>query len=207
MHKTIKRAAMAGLFCTLTATQTLADPILYFGGSRGIGLVSSNAASQPGVVATGLPSNLGVFAGVRFDQPGMFYGAELSADFNTNGVMSYGGATCASGSAGGNYFCTRKATLRLRGLVGTQVGRLEVFGTLGYGVMFGQGAIDAVGNTAPGSTGGITYGAGVQWDAGRGKLRVELIHDEFTNIIRRPGGIHAPNWVSNSIRASYVMRF
>lgn len=51
------------------------DRLGYSGASRSYEFLFSNTSSQPGAIATGSPMSFGMIAGIRFDQPDMFYGA------------------------------------------------------------------------------------------------------------------------------------
>jgi hypothetical protein len=147
---------------------------------------------------------------MRFENEKMFYGIEGNVDFALSGEMNFNGATCADGFADAPYFCTQTAIARIRGIVGTdlQGSAYEIFGSLGYAVMFGQGAIGPGGETDAGSVGGLTYGIGVQRSMSSGAMvRAEIIQDQLGSIITMPDGSFAPTWSATSFAVSYVLKF
>lgn len=189
---------------TFLASSAYAE-MQYYGGG-GIGY--SKATSEDNNIRTseGDLFELGVTLGARYDRQRLFFAAELDSDINVGGEMEYSGTPC-SGGASGPYFCSQAATVRLRGMVGTSISSYEVFGTLGYAVMFGNGAISPAGNTDLGSVGGVTYGVGAQKAFGNGTLRLEVIQDSLTSIIDKPAGQGEPTWEATTVKVSYLWDF
>lgn len=103
--------------------------------------------------------NWALFGGVRFNRDTLFYGAEL--DYSTSS---------------GPYFVNDGDTWRLRGLIGTSIGDVDVFGALGVG------QFDAGMTTIHGSGGAdiLTYGVGAEYEISDGvRLRGEWLQDEW----------------------------
>ena len=209
MTKTVLSFAAVAATGAFFAGAAAAEPTFYLGGGLSFGTATSLPApgSPLSDASTGNPVALGATVGVRGGAGNLFFGAELDADIALSGTMDFGGVTCADGFANAPYFCSQDATVRIRGILGTDLGGYELFGTLGYGVMFGQGAINPGGATDAGSVGGVTYGLGIQTDMGAGMVRAELIRDDFNNIITMPDGIYSPTWQNSSLKLSYIMSF
>lgn len=100
-----------------------------------------------------------LYGGVRFESGQVFYGAEL--DYSTSS---------------GQNFVNDGDTWRLRGLVGTSVGPVDVYAALG------GGQFDAGRTTIHGGDGAdiLTYGVGVEYEIADGvNLRGEYLRDEW----------------------------
>jgi len=211
MLKAITRTALAA--AALTATSAYAD-----GSYVGVGLGYSSIESLhtdpgPGSGASELETAVvGLTTGYRWDLGRGFAAAEVDADFSLDSDLgnTVTGATCPTPGATGAYYCSQNATIRLRGIYGIPVGNnWDVFGTLGYGVVVGQAAtgtnlIDRA------VTGGLTASLGTQVPVGLGKLRVEVIHDNFTNAIDKPTsafGTYSPSWEATSLKATFIYSF
>ena len=104
------------------------------------------------------------------------------------------------------YMCSQTATVRARAMIGTEVQGYELFGTLGYAVLFGDQANAPNGSTVPVSVGGITYGIGAQTAMGTGKIRAEVIWDNLETIISSPSTA-TPTWSSTTAKVSYIIEF
>ncbi|MEE9452756.1 MAG: hypothetical protein V3V13_00045 [Paracoccaceae bacterium] len=206
MSKIWKLCAVLVSVTAFFATSVQAQMQYYYGG--GIGY--SNASSYSGgATSIGDLASIGLTFGARINPglaSGLFYGYEIDADINVAGVMESAGAACSSGASDA-YFCSHDATGRFRGLVGTSLGGFEVFGTVGYAIMFGQGAVSGAGATDAGIVGGVTYSIGAQKAFGNGTVRLEVIRDDLTSIIKRPAGTYAPTWETTSVKISYLLSF
>lgn len=189
----------------------LADSGVYLG----VGVSASDARSFPSAAApsgsdsSGTLGGLSVTLGNRFETGGAFYGVEANADFSLTGHLENGGLSCSDGVASSLYFCDHTATVRLRGLAGTGVGKsdYEVFGTVGYAAMVGEGAIDTTGLTDTGAVSGFTFGFGIQREIIGGRLRAEVVRDRLETSLTKPGGTATPTWEATSVIFSYVMDF
>lgn len=203
VSKTVLRVmTLAGT--TLFANSASAQ-MSYYGGA---GLSYSSASSQSASSSSeGDLFGLSLTSGIRFDtSSSIFYGAEIDGEINLSGDLAFtgNGLTCADGSAADAYFCDQNATLRLRGLVGTNIGGFDVFGTVGYGAAHGLGAIDEDGSTQTVVSAGLTYGVGAQTSFGGGTARLEVIRDDFSNNLQ---GNFDPEWSATSVKASYLWSF
>lgn len=188
---------------TLLASSAYAE-MQYYGGG-GIGYSKATSNGDFGFSSEGGLFQLGVTLGARYDRQRLFFAAELDSDINVGGEMEYSGTPC-SGGAIGPYFCSQAATVRLRGMVGTSISSYEVFGTLGYAVMFGNGATNT-NTTGRGSVGGVTYGIGAQKAFGNGTVRLEVIQDSLTGIIDKPADRYSPTWEATTVKVSYLWDF
>ncbi len=192
----------------LVSGSAFAQGSFYMGGGIGYAMAESEPSSSGGPASSGDLGMIGVTAGYRHDFPANFAAAELDADFNLTGEMERNGLSCDDGFAQAPYFCEHDATVRLRGLFGADVGAgYEVFGSAGFAMMFGQGAIGPGGNTDGGSVTGYTVGLGAQRALGAGTGRVEVIYDKLDNIRDEPDGIYEPTWQATTIKASYLFSF
>lgn len=180
---------------------------IYIGGGLALGAAFSDAYRDSGGVSEGTLTGFGITAGKRYDAQGFFYGGELDADINLIGEMEQNGVSCSDGFASGPYYCSQAATIRLRAVAGTDIGPVEVFGTLGYAFMFGQGALGLDGKSDYGINGGLTLGVGIQRQIGQGVFRIEYIRDNLTNNLVSPEAMYAPTWSANSAKISYLWAF
>ncbi len=190
-----------------TATTGSAQTSYYFGG----GLVYSMASSTFSVTAPneGDLYGLGLTYGMRVDSGSYFYGGEVDADINVGGELRLlgTGPACSEGFASNAYYCSQTATMRLRGIFGTNMGGFDVFGSLGYGIIYGEGAIGPSGVSATAVSGGFTYGIGAQMPMAGGTMRFEIIQDEFTQSISQACCDSAPEWSATSAKVSYLWTF
>ncbi len=210
MSKFIFGGAYVLAMAVTLAPAAQAEPKFYLGGGLAYsGAVSKHEPDAPlEAENNGNLTGLGVTGGVRFGNPGLFYGAEIDTDFNIGGELTarFNGRSCADGFAIGPYMCSQTATVRARAMIGTEVQGYELFGTLGYAVLFGDQAIAGNGITAPVSVGGITYGIGAQTAMGAGKIRTEVIWDNLETIISSPSTAN-PIWNSTTAKVSYIIEF
>lgn len=158
----------------------------------GVGIGITDATSEPNAVTTNESEatfgTLGLTGGFRWDTPTMFYAAEANLDIGLGADFddAVTGLPCET-SAAGPYYCSQEATLRLRGLLGTDIGGgYELFGSLGFAAMQGQGAISPFAQDR-GINSGYTVGVGVQRAMAGGTMhRLELIYDNLSNTIESP---------------------
>ncbi len=200
-----KRAVLAAsVTIAMLATSASADGMYY-----GIGLGITDAESDPKVFAPSTSgatfATLGATAGYRWDRSGHFLGAEanldlgLGADFDDD----FTGTACKT-DAYGPYYCSHKATLRLRGMIGTEIGNgMELFGTLGLAAMSGDGAI-YIDQQDGGVNTGVTVGMGLQKQVGRNTHRIELIYDDLSSNSTKPGGIYEPEYKAVSLNYTLI---
>lgn len=197
---------------TVLAPAAQAQMSYYYGG----GLTYSNAVSLPNPSATSSDAStgdlfgIGLTSGVRFDRGNLFYGAELDADINIGGAMTFigNGLSCADGFASSPYICSQNATVRARAVFGTDISGFEVFGTVGYAVMAGRGATGGDGRNAVLALGGLTYGIGAQRPFGAGKLRAEIIWDDLSDIVANPSNSpFQTDWTATTAKVSYIIEF
>jgi Outer membrane protein beta-barrel domain len=149
---------------------------------------------------------LGLTVGYRFAGAGqLFYAVEGDADFSRAEFTGTGGGLQCPDGADGAYYCTQDATVRLRGLVGTEIGKgWEGFATLGYGVVFGTASTNS--GIPDVTNGGLTYGVGMQRTLGDGMARVELVRDDFGTMMKNPSDYDA-TYEATTLKASYIFSF
>ena len=203
-------SALALSVALMAAHSASADGIYY-----GFGLGYTSAESEQGGGGSGFSdldsAMLGLTTGYKWNMTSGFAALEMDADlsFGQKTENTITGLEC-SGGASGAYFCSHDATVRFRGIYGMPVGNgWDIFGALGYGMVFGDGATSGS-TTGSAVTGGITAGVGVQKQLGSGTLRVEFIHDNFKNGLKNPsfGGIsYSPTWEANTLKATYLINF
>lgn len=197
----------------LTTTAASADGIYY-----GFGLGLTSAESEQGGGGVGFSEidtpMLGVTTGYKWNVNSGFAGLEMDADlsFGSSLENTISGATCSSAAgATGAYFCSHDATVRFRGVYGRDVGNgWNIFGALGYGFVSGTGATSTT-TSDDAITGGITAGIGAQKQFGAGTLRIEFIHDNFSDGLKKaspgPGVSYTPTWEANTLKATYLINF
>ena len=186
--------------------QAQTQPGLYVGG--GLSFTSADStASTNGVSGSGSSTGelfgLSIVSGYLWSGGGTWnFGAELDADFSLNGAID--GASCGS-AATGAYMCDHKATVRLRGIVTTQVGAGTIFGALGVGVALGDFA-DGPFTVSSGSVYGASVGVGfVRPIGGNASIRGELNYDMFNNADQFGG--QASDWSAVSARVMAIFQF
>lgn len=202
MVKTSLKAALVSL-AVLAAGPAAANGF-YYGAGLGYSHVKSGTSSFGPQASKADLGILGVTLGYRFDRPTMFFSGELDTDFRLGGDFKDkdSGNTCDAG-ASGPYYCSKNTTVRLRGLVGTQVrGGYEVFGSAGVVEVFGTSATSSFTHANVRST-GFTLGLGVQRKlAGTGIGRVELIYDKADSS-NNPGG-YKPQYNAVTLKATWL---
>ena len=153
---------------------------------------------------------MGLTLGVRQEAGWGFIGGEVDADISGGAEFVYApeSATCAQ-EAFAPYMCTHDATIRLRAVIGADAGNgASVFGTFGLGIAIGDSAIET-NETAPMSVGGTTFGLGFQRLMGSGTARIEVIYDDFTNILKEPHPVEDfdPTYEAVTVKVSYLFPF
>lgn len=195
----------------LAATAAAADPGFYYGVGLGYSMMESKESDLPGADASEEKAGLiGLTLGYRWENASIFYGAELDGDFSfgTDFENSMSGTPC-SVSASGPYWCSHDATLRLRGVVGQALPNgLEMFGSLGLAIVFGESAVQEIPRDNVAST-GFTVGIGVQQPFARGGMgRLELIYDRADNSngpTLGPGNpVYDPTFEAFTLKATYL---
>ena len=206
-------AAALTLSVAMMATHSASADGFYYG----FGLGYTSAESEQGGGGTGFSeldtAMLGLTTGYKWNVTSGFAALEMDADlsFGQKTKNTVTGFECSGGGASGAYFCSHDATVRFRGIYGMPVGNgWDVFGALGYGMVAGDGATSGT-TSASAITGGITAGIGVQKALGNGTLRVEFIHDNFSNGLKKPSAIFgtefSPTWEANTLKATYLINF
>ena len=206
----------------VTTTLTAATAALADGPYLGLGLgymkADSDAGGPSGLYGSGSSELkapvIGLTAGYRWNLRTGFAAAEVNGVFSTGSDFknTANGNTCPAPGATGAYYCSHKATIRLRGIYGMPIGNSwEIFGALGFGAMTGDGAI-STSTVDRGVNVGVTVGLGAQRQIGQGKLRIEFVHDNFNSTKTKPtssgGSIgYEPSYRANSIMASYIFSF
>lgn len=192
--------AAAGVAAILATSAVEAEDGFYAGLGLGAGWGESDGGDSAGSLG-----NVGLTLGFRQDMDGFFWGGEIDSDLSFHDLLESSGVSCDT-QAFGPYYCTHDATLRFRGVIGTELmDGLELFGTFGIGVMEGQGAID-ISATDSATTAGFTGSLGVQMDLGPGTLRGEVIYDNFTHNLE-PAAIYTPTWSETSAKVTYLIGF
>ncbi len=101
MSKFIFGGAYVLALAATLAPAAQAEPQFYLGGGLAYsGAVSKHGPDEPlGADNNGNLTGLGVTGGVRFGNPGLFYGAEIDTDFNIGGELTarVNGLSCAEG--------------------------------------------------------------------------------------------------------------
>ena len=215
---------MKNLLSALTVATTLAGATiaqadgLYLGFGLGYAQLDSKADGPAGTYGSGASElkapMVGLTAGYRWDLSSGFAAVEGNIDLSTKKgfTNTVNGNACPTPGATGAYYCSHKSTIRLRGIYGMPVGTgWELYGALGVGAMVGDGATD-ISYVDKGMNVGVTAGLGVQRDLGRGKLRVELVYDNFNTSKIHPtvslGGLkYDPTYKATSFMASYIFQF
>jgi hypothetical protein len=175
----------------------------------GVGLSFANGTStaQTGTGASdGNVTGLSVVLGNKWDRGGLSYAVELGADVALDSSVS---PVAPSGDCGddadGAYMCSQDATVRLRGLIGTQLGEAEVFGAMGIGAAFGDFATDTS-SVGSGSVYGLTFGTGVTYPVNDSlSIRGEVNYDYFTGPDQRDGT--DSEWDALSARVMAIFNF
>lgn len=180
----INRSVGQILVCTVICFVATHAGAQNAGPYSGVGLSFSNATS---VAKTGTGSSDGDVTGLSFilgkkwDRGPLSYALELGADIALDdSIAPVAGSGSCGVDASGSYMCSPDATLRLRGLIGTQLGDASLFGALGVGAAFGDFATDST-TIGSGSVYGLTVGTGISYPVtDRVSIRGELNYDYFT---------------------------
>lgn len=145
--------------------------------------------------------------GQRFAAGNGFWGWETSADlsFGAETEQVGIGGTCAADGADGPYLCQHDATLRLVGIYGTPVGqRMEVYGSLGLGMMLGDYA-DNTDSVESAYTYGLTVGVGLNREFGNGLIgRGEIIYDNFSSDTQE---FYDSDYTGTTVRLTLLRKF
>ena len=176
---------------------------LYYGLSLSM---TEGQSTVPGVPAetNGTYGALGVTAGYQWDLPNGFVAAELNYDV-TNGpnLFDTGNSDLCIDRPSAPFFCGHDNTVRLRGILGTDLGDLQAFASLGVAQMSGQAATSP-GGRETGKNTGVTFGIGLQQPVKSGTLRYELIVDQFGNVKSSPAG-RDRDFKAVSLRFTYLI--
>lgn len=201
MNKLITAAFLATAF----ATPALAEDGLYYGLGLGYSSMTSTLDSDP-LSSSFEGTVLGVTLGYRRDASSMFYAAEMDSDLGLGQQFSFPppDSTCRNGAIGPTH-CTHDITLRMRGVVGTQVGAYELFGSLGAVLVKGTSAVEEIQVDDVINT-GYTVGLGVQRPLGSGTGRLELIYDRADNDNGPKNGlsVYHPNYEAVTLKATFM---
>jgi hypothetical protein len=196
-------AAAVPLLAINPANAQNANVSYYIGGGLGAtSVVSSNpfnASTSTGAFATG-----SLVAGVEVDRGSWFFGGEVNGDFSGGATLTNGGVACTT-LASGPYACTQNYTARVVGIIGQSLGNVDLFGSLGFGMVGGTFATTPATQETSSVYGG-TAGIGLRRDMANGwALRGEIIVDQFTISNQSPG--NASVWSSTSVRVVGIKRF
>jgi len=157
---------------------------------------------------------LDLVLGYKTETETSFYGAEINIERFLRGRLNdaQGSADC-SAALTDSFYCSRRATYRLRGIYGRKIGKdVEAYVALGVGMMKGRGALD-VSRASLGINAGITLGMGLQFAVGRqSMLRGEITHDTFNVILKHPksevgGTDYYPSYEATTVKVSYIISF
>lgn len=204
------RTIAAAMIALVVATGAQAEEGLY----GGVGLSYGSADSFDnlfGFTSEAEGPAFGLTLGHRSEKAQFFFGPELDGEIFLEDEFEFGGTPCAT-IASGPYYCSRSSVFRLRGVVGHEVGdNYELFGTVGYGVVIGQGASNSF-TTDRAISGGLTASLGMQRDLANGAaLRVEAIYDDFNDTLVRPsdafGNSYDPEYEAKSVKVTYLKKF
>lgn len=191
--------------CLCTGGATAQDTSTYTG--VGLSFANSNSTAITGTGSSdGDLTALSIVLGKKWDRGPLSYALELGADigFDDTVAPSVGNGACGV-DADGAYMCSHDGTLRLRGLVGTQLGDAELFGALGVGAAFGDFAT-APTTIASGSVYGLTVGTGISYPVNDNiSIRGEVHYDYFTGS-DQAGGTES-EWDAVSARVMAIFNF
>ena len=198
------RALMIAAAMTISGPVSAQQAGMYFGLGFGYADMGSTGFGPPGATAEG--GLLGLTAGYRGPAGGSgFYALEADADFADN-TFEFSGAGCDL-FADAPYYCKTSAVLRLRAIYGvTTSSGWEVFGSGGYGMVFGDAAIQPSGQSTSTTTGGFTFGLGAQKAFGGGTARLEVIRDNFTENVSGGDG-YDTTYEATTLKATYLFSF
>jgi hypothetical protein len=204
----MNKLTAAALLSAAFATPSLAEDGLYYGLGLGSSSMTSEFSGLFGAKSSLDSVVLGVTFGYRRDAGSMFFAAEMDGDLSL-GQEFIGGTfnlPCAPANAQGPYHCTHDMTVRLRGVVGTQIGAYEVFGSLGAVQVRGTSAVN-VAQTDDVINTGHTFGLGIQRPLGTGTGRLELIYDRASND-NGPndglGNVYSPDYEAVTLKATFL---
>lgn len=199
-------------FRTMASVLTLATVIsapafaegLYYGLNLSVSDSSSGFPGGGAMKASDSYASLGGTLGYAWSKETHFLAAEVNYDrpLGADLTNDSNGELCMD-APNGPYFCTHDATLRLRGLVGTELGKADVFFSFGVAAMSGIGATSP-GGREDGQNVGVTFGIGAQQETRLGKIRYEAIVDRFDNVRQSPAG-RERDFSSVSMRVSWLL--
>lgn len=205
----MNKLTAAALLSAAFATPSLAEDGLYYGLGLGSSSMSSDVEWNAFKKSSLDSAVLGVTFGYRRDAGSMFFAAEMDGDLSL-GQEFIGDANnlpCAPANARGPYHCTHDTTVRLRGVVGTQIGAYEVFGSLGAVQVRGTSAVN-VAQTDDVINTGHTFGLGIQRPLGTGTGRLELIYDRASNDNGPKhvlfGTVFSPDYEAVTLKATFL---
>lgn len=203
----LRTALAASISIGMLATSASADGLYY-----GVGIGVTDAESDPKSWTTNTSGatfgTLGGTLGYRWDKGGHFWGTEANLDFGLGADFDddVTGLSCKT-SANGPYYCSQTGTLRLRGLVGTEVGKgMELFGTLGLAAVSGDAA-DNPTTQDPAVNVGLTVGVGLQKQVGKNTHRIELIYDDLSSATTKPvdhPSVYSPEYKAVSLNYTLI---
>ena len=179
----------------------LADGVYY---GAGLAYIDAESYDEEGSELKSSDSyfGLGATVGYRWDQPANFFAAEADFDLPIDSDFEENGVSCAT-DAGGPYYCTHNATLRLRGIAGVPMGGFEGFASAGLMMMSGDGAVDENAQDRGVNT-GYTVGLGLQQDLGGNMVRYELIYDNAENTITKPADRYEPTFEAVTAKVTFL---
>ena len=187
-----------------TASVAQSSPRYYYGLGLGYSDFESVVTSFGGSASEGQTTTLSAVFGAEWQGNTSFYGYEADLDYGLSGETSQGGVTCAT-FADAPYLCDYTATVRLRGIYGTDFGGTKVFGALGVGGVFGDFATSPT-TQASGSVYGLTAGVGAYFPVSDSmNVRGEVIYDNFTNADQTGG--YESEFTGMSVRVTAMFAF
>lgn len=203
----MRTALAASISIGMLATSASADGLYY-----GVGIGATDAESDPKSWTTNTSgatfATLGGTLGYRWDKGGHFWGTEANLDFGLGADFDddVTGLSCKT-SANGPYYCSQTGTLRLRGLVGTEVGKgMELFGTLGLAAVSGDAADNPTTQDHAVNV-GLTVGVGLQKKVGKNTHRIELIFDDLSSATTKPvdqSSVYSPEYKAVSLNYTLI---
>ncbi|WP_322865303.1 outer membrane beta-barrel protein [Aquicoccus sp. G2-2] len=202
--------ALCALMGSLAAAPSVQADGFYFG--LGLGGTSAKSDAVFGGLGTSelKTAVVGLTGGYRWALASGFAAAELDADISLESAFknTATGATCPTPGSTGAYYCKHDATVRLRGIYGMPLaGGWEGYGALGYGVVMGDSGTSGI-TAGSAMNGGVSLGLGAQKTMGDGKLRIELNHDKFDNVLKHASGSpFEGSYRATSLKATYLFGF
>jgi outer membrane protein with beta-barrel domain len=202
------------LVFTTGAAFAASDEGFYGGVGLSYGTMKASLNEAPGVVSSSDNySTVTVIGGYRKQMNKRFWATELQLEFPINDELAFAGAPCST-VAIGPYGCEVDALIRLRGVLGGEIGNgFELYGAAGLVFVKGAGATSP-GTTDSVTTGGISFGIGLQKAFTPSlKLRGEINHDVAKIVIDQATGVLNPpgccgiNFVQTSLQVSLIKSF